>query len=137
MQFGAQNGQNTLLIMLKLMKVTFDFILKIMKKLLGGTTNAQYKAVISSILILAWGCLMGQEKRKRSRNSNLLSNCAVFQPRWKKPWKTAKQCFFQALFWWFFKVFSISVEKQRNLTTKLRSLSYFASLRPLTAPRVD
>ena len=99
---------------------------------LGALGTVAFLLTISSIsiLILAWGCLRGQEKWKSSRNSNLLSNCAVFQPRWNKLWKTAKQCFFQALFGRFFEVYSILAEKQHNLTKNSSSLTFSASLDP-------
>ena len=41
-----------------------------------------------SIQILTWECLGCLRKQKGSRNSNLLSNCTVFQPKLNKAWKT-------------------------------------------------
>ena len=43
-----------------------------------------------SIQIFAWEPLGCQKKRKCSRNSNLLSNCAVFQPNSNKAQKPSR-----------------------------------------------
>ena len=43
-----------------------------------------------SIQIFAWELLGCQKKWKCSRNSNLLSNCAVFQPNLNKAQKTSQ-----------------------------------------------
>ena len=51
-----------------------------------------------SIQILTWECLGCLKKQKGSRNSNLLSNCAVFQPKLNKLWKTIKTTSFSTVF---------------------------------------
>ena len=56
-------------------QVTVAFLLKISSK---------------SIQIFAWELFGCQKKQKCSRNSNLLSNCAVFQPNLNKAQKTSQ-----------------------------------------------
>ena len=83
-----------------------------------------------SILILARGHLGGQKKQETSRDSNLLSNCTVFQPKLnnlRKTFKNEQKPWKNTVLLWFFNVFSIVAEKQRKLTTNLSPMSYLAS----------
>ena len=83
-----------------------------------------------SILILARGHLGGQKKRETSRDLNLLSNCAVFQPKLnnlQKTFKNEQKPWKNTVLSRFFNVFSIVAEKQRKLTTNSSPMSYFAS----------
>ena len=59
------------------------------------------KSIISSLQILTRECFGWQKKQKGSRNSNLLSNCTVFQPKLNKLWKRIKNSFFHCF--WLFK----------------------------------
>ena len=96
--------------------------------------DKKYKTVIPSILIHSWWCMGSQKKQNSSRISTLLSNCAVFQPKWKKLWKTIKKVLGKSTVWRFFKVYSILAEKQRNLTTNSSSLIFSALLPPKSFP---
>ena len=134
--------QNTLPIALRAIIMILGFILENNKK--NARWHHHYKIlmrnvkiVIISILILSLGCFGCQKKRNSSWDSNLLSICAVFQPQWKKRWKTTiKQCFFKVFvhFWRFFEDYSILAEKQRNLTTNSSPLRFPASFDPPNVP---
>ena len=75
------------------------------------------------------GTFKGSIEAEKVKELEFVVKLRCFSAKMESTLKKHHTVLFPCFFGRFFEVYSILAEKQRNLTTKLRSLSYFASFK--------